>query len=282
MAWLKGIDETAGSRDRQHESKPSTYCTMEQVDADEAEAESLEPSPTFLPSPMPTSSDIPPLNLRILTEPPHSTSAPLPLPEGASIMRSMRDGGVVAMSNVMAAAAAAALVGAAQPPPLAWLYPPEDLPVAVAVPSQLMKDCGRLPPPLPLYNPDGLSSSLSPSAQASGWPCAALASLPTSGGWDKLDELFACADEVDHDQPGDPLCLSPPLANAMAAVSVNATANVPAFELDKRVSGSPQTTMAKGWEHQSSAGDEGTNDDEGKESEYTAFLETLLAGDPIV
>ena len=35
MAWLKAIDENAGSRDRQLESKPSTYCHMEVVDESE-------------------------------------------------------------------------------------------------------------------------------------------------------------------------------------------------------------------------------------------------------
>jgi len=122
MAWLKNIDEAAGSRDRMHESKPSTYCTMELVDADEADAENLEPSPTLLPTAMPNLADIPALSLRVPAEPPTNEGL---LPDGHAAMRGAPESGA-GMSQAMATAAAAALLnahaGGPAPPPLAWLY----------------------------------------------------------------------------------------------------------------------------------------------------------------
>ena len=137
MAWLKSTDEAAGSRDRQYESKPSTYCTMELVDADEAEAENQEPSPALLPTPvpLPTMADIPALSLRVPAEPTTTgfypcgvPAMPLPvrsLPEGSSVTaRGSAEASAVTMAQVMAQVTAASAIvhGGAPPPPLAWLF----------------------------------------------------------------------------------------------------------------------------------------------------------------
>ena len=132
MAWLKSIDEAAGSRDRQYESKPSTYCTMELVDADEAEAENQEPSPALLPTPvpLPTMADIPALSLRVPAEPTTTGFYPcgvpaMPLPEGSSVTaRGSAEASAVTMAQVMAQVTAASAIvhGGAPPPPLAWLF----------------------------------------------------------------------------------------------------------------------------------------------------------------
>ena len=132
MAWLKSTDEAAGSRDRQYESKPSTYCTMELVDADEAEAENQEPSPALLPTPvpLPTMADIPALSLRVQAEPTTTGFYPcgvpaMPLPEGSSVTaRGSAEASAVTMAQVMAQVTAASAIvhGGAPPPPLAWLF----------------------------------------------------------------------------------------------------------------------------------------------------------------
>lgn len=310
MAWLKAIDENAGSRDRQLESKPSTYCTMELVDADEAEAENLEPSPTLLPAAMPNMADIPALGLRVAADEPSSHHPP-PMPDGLSMMRAMQEaGGAQAMSNAMASAAAAALMGAAPPPPLAWLFaqhmaaslahggplptpasllPQPDaamrseLPVAVAAASHHNGGM-KLPPPPPMSGMAWSQDSMG--LAASGLPNSPLAPLPAPGDWDDLNDLFARAtddiltspehDDEDRDKPGDPLCLSPPVVSAMAAVSVSP------FELEKRPSGSPQTTISNGWEAQPKVEpepEEAAFSAPINHADANAFLETLLASE---
>ena len=370
MAWLKAIDETAGARDRMHESKPSTYCTMELVDADEAEAENLEPSPTLLPTPMPCMTDIPALSLRVPAEP---RGEAMPALEGHA--RPMPEANA-AMSHAMAAAAAAALVNAAPPPPLAWLFSQHmahalahggplptpasllaqaaayehnqaartDLPVGLAAhahapsggfpPSAEAPRLPAMPPAWPhswaaaheAMNGAMLSGGFPPPSTSfgvtvptAGMPPSPLAPLPPPVNWDDLDDLFARAtddadydapppsrpapsdeDGVDRDVPGDPLCLSPPMVSAMAAVRVDG--HLSPFELDKRPNGSsssPQTTMAGGLSglspnaqppekllHPPAAPPkpaDADNFDETltlKEADYSAFIETLLAPDP--
>ena len=126
MSWLKAIDENAGARDRQLESKPSTYCHMEVVD--EADAlDDVEASPA-LPSAVPTVpiAKIPALSL--LSHPAATVDGflrePIALPAGAAASFAGSSSEAALKSGVTsarAAAAAACLVGAAPPPPLAWL-----------------------------------------------------------------------------------------------------------------------------------------------------------------
>ena len=107
MAWLKSIDETAGARDRQTESKPSTYCTMEVVDA--SEAGDLEPSPVMLPTKM-AAGDMPGLSLdaRELFS--------LPFPQDAQAARAAADG-----LPPLGGAAEPAVALPPNPHQLAWL-----------------------------------------------------------------------------------------------------------------------------------------------------------------
>jgi len=183
----------------------------------------------------------------------------------------------------------------------------------VMVPHEAMNGAmlsGGFPPP---------STSFGVTVPTAGMPPSPLAPLPPPVNWDDLDDLFARAtddadydapppsrpapsdeDGVDRDVPGDPLCLSPPMVSAMAAVRVDG--HLSPFELDKRPNGSsssPQTTMAGGLSglspnaqppekllHPPAAPPkpaDADNFDETltlKEADYSAFIETLLAPDP--
>ena len=106
MAWLKSVDENAGNRDRQLESKPSTYCTMEVGSPDDGLV--VEESPALTPYTMgaPSPGELPLLEL----------------PETAAAVA--RDNVVSVSNGAMAAAAAASLVREFEgfpAPPLAWL-----------------------------------------------------------------------------------------------------------------------------------------------------------------
>ena len=50
LAWLKSVDETAGSRDRHFESKPSTYCVKEEGYSFDDDIEIEEPSASLTPA----------------------------------------------------------------------------------------------------------------------------------------------------------------------------------------------------------------------------------------
>jgi len=386
MGWLRAIDEAAGSRDRATESKPSTYCTMEFVDADEAEND-LEPSPTLLPAPMSNMADIPALSLRVPAElPQHPTS----MPDGASILgRPMVDNpaAAMAMSHAMATAAAAALVSAGvnapPPPPLAWLIQqhmahalatgahlspaaaslltPEAMAAAAAMRTELPAAlAAQTAQAAALATAAAAMSAQQPSTSApssAAWnhgafggaplggtfggalgvpignapppPVSPLAPLPAHGAWDDLDDLFARAtqdsrtdeeDGEDRDKPGDPLCLSPPMLNAMAAARIApspfdlganegvarpvpvapssssgagagagpSTSIAGASSGVKLLSSSPQTTMASGLEKPSAAAmppllPSGSIDglEDLKDSEYSEFIDCLLANDLI-
>ena len=122
LAWLRSVDETAGSRDTRLESKPSTYCVREEGYADD-DVDVEEPSPTLTPtmtglhlhSP-PTSGGASPTGLTMM---PPELSLPEPavttVPLGAGSSAAAHE-----VSTAMAAAAAAAMVNGGQPP-LAWL-----------------------------------------------------------------------------------------------------------------------------------------------------------------
>ena len=162
-------------------------------------------------------------------------------------------------------------------------------------------------------------------------PASPLAPMAAPGNWDDLDELFARAtdgnrrevdedreeaDDEDRDRPGDPLCLSPPLASAMAAVRVDGAMSP--FDLESESakaraerptvpasqSASPQTTMIIGLESPAvpalptklavggfsptppapaaPPAEELIEDGLGSEVNYTDFLETLLTVEPVV
>jgi len=296
-AWLKAIDEGAGNRDRQLESKPSTYCVMEVTDeADDAELENE--SPAVLPAPAPK---IPSMDhLRAACS---ENSLP-PMPEG-SLLGGGRDG----ISDAMAAATAACLAGAAPPLPLAWLLansaamsmpPPttahalshsagslrSDLPVAVATAASLRAP--QLPPGLQL--PAALQWSEAMGAALAGAPSAAPLppALAPPGAWTpELMSLLAGTADDDVSKPPalmsrvvdeDPFCMSsyttPPISSTAEKACVSP------FELEKRPK--PMTPEPTTKACTTLAEDDGYNlFDDGqpfmREAEYTEFLETLLA-----
>ena len=78
----------------------------------------------------------------------------------------------------------------------------------------------------PSWSHDALSHG-SLDGDAHQTPPSPLAPLPAYGTWDDLDDLFARAtddsyrdsdDGEDRDKEGDPLCLSPPMLNAILCV----------------------------------------------------------------
>lgn len=292
-AWLKAIDEGASNRDRQLESKPSTYCVMEVTDdIDDAELESE--SPAVQPTPAPT---IPTMNqLRAACS---ENSLP-PMPEG-SLLGGSRDG----ISDTMAAATAACLAGAAPPLPLAWLLansaamsmppPPttahalsgamrSDLPIAAAASLR----APQLPPGLPL--PAALQLSEAIGAALAGAPSAAPLppALAPPGAWTpELMSLLAGTAEDDASKPAalasrvvdeDPFSMSSYLTPPISSTAQKAC--VSPFELEKRPV--PMTPEPNNKACTTLAEDDSYNlFDDGqpfmREAEYTDFLETLLA-----
>uniref|UniRef100_A0A7S2MPD2 C2H2-type domain-containing protein n=1 Tax=Haptolina brevifila TaxID=156173 RepID=A0A7S2MPD2_9EUKA len=242
MLWLKAIDESASSRDRQLESKPSTYCVMEVTD-DTDDIELENESPAQLPAPAPM---IPSLShLRVAC-----SENMLSMPEG-----SLLGGGRDSISDAMAAATAACLAGAAPPLPLAWLLsnsagmgamagmpPPttaqalshatgsmrSDLPVAVASAPV------RMAVPSPLWN-DAVGAALA------GVPASPLPPAVSPGAWTpELMSLFS-GGATEQEAPRaiiassvaeDPLCLdsyyTPPISSTAEKACVSP------FELEKR------------------------------------------------
>jgi len=263
MSWLKAIDESAGSRDRQLESKPSTYCVMEVTD-DTSDVEVENESPAMAPAPMPK---IPTLTgMRpACTE---LRDGPMQMHEGSLL--GPRD----SISDAMAAAA---------PTPAHALSSSSaamrsDLPVAVASPPL------RIQMPSPLWG-EAMSASFA------GAPSSPMPPMPPTGAWTpELISLFAGGDmpHVPEDESreeavsgtdDDPLCLStyltPPTSSCVEKSCVSP------FELEKRPKLLPPavpevkacTTIAE---------EDNINlfDDSRPmmgEAEYNDFLNTLLA-----
>jgi len=260
LAWLKSVDENAGSRDRHLESKPSTYCVKEEGYAFDDDVEVEEASPSLSPT------GISPVlsGLRMGEAGPSGlgsiSPAPLNLPEPAT---HGLGGASAREASVRAAAAAAALVGAGEPPPpLAWLLaqsamgivPPP--PVAHDGPTHATPVC--LPVPLAPM-PPWLAASLS-DANATLPPPVLGGSDPRLGhhlGLDPrlyldplpspppLGDLSALFGNIISQQPvavgvaddaalgADPLCLTPPSASAISSACVSP------FELEKRPKNAP-------------------------------------------
>ena len=163
LAWLKSVDENAGSRDRHLESKPSTYCVKEEgYDFGPEDLDEHELSPQLSPTLMG--------NLRVcspdargqygsgsLSASPNQsgqtspTGFALPEPVAQSALNQQQFGGVLPqhtnareMSGMMAAAVAAALNGTGPPPPpLAFLLAQNAMLGAAAA-------SGAVPPPPPI------------------------------------------------------------------------------------------------------------------------------------
>jgi len=307
MSWLKAIDESAGSRDRQLESKPSTYCVMEVTD-DTSDVEVENESPAMAPAPMPK---IPTLTgMRpACTE---LRDAPMQMHEGSLL--GPRD----SISDAMAAATAACLVGAAPPLPLAWLLSSgmgaamanahnvmaaaaaaaaaptpahalssssaamrSDLPVAVASPPL------RIQMPSPLWG-EAMSASF---AGAPSSPMPPMPPMPPTGAWSpELISLFAGGEmpHVPEDESreeavsgtdDDPLCLStyltPPTSSCVEKSCVSP------FELEKRPKLlPPPVPEAKACTTIAEEDNINLFDDSRPmmgEAEYNDFLNTLLA-----
>ena len=126
LDWLKCVDEGAGNRDRQFESKPSTYCVKEEgpfeagdceLDCDGSSPPLLSVSPGLAPA----------MGQMSMCDPGDFTMLPPPIMEpvhmGTGFAPSdAQRAAAREMSGAMAAAAAACLVGQGGPtPPLAWL-----------------------------------------------------------------------------------------------------------------------------------------------------------------
>ena len=223
MAWLKAIDESAGSRDRQLESKPSTYCHMEVVDESEAGPDPEESPAMAAAVPTVPIAKIPALSL-MNPSPIDGLREPLPLPENvaasmancASASDALPPGLTLqpGVSPAMAAAAAACLVGAAPPPPLAWLLAQHGLnPTAAAaaayaaqlasqhptrahvlphgVPAGLPVAVASHKPPSPTSLPAVWTSETAIGAAIATQACSAFSALPPAAWTPDLLSLFS-------------------------------------------------------------------------------------------
>ena len=264
LAWLKSVDETAGSRDRHFESKPSTYCVKEEGYSFDDDIEIEEPSPSLTPTMV---------GLRV-DGGPSELPAALSLPEPAA--NPLSHSAAREVSNAMAAAAAAALVGSSAhpPPPLAWLLaqsamaqaaalqqqqqqqqqihsqhtlPPPAIPAPVALPVSLGTMPGTMPPWMPQMPLDPASALMQPSSVLGGSdPRLGFDPLPSCNDWstDDLVSLFGPPPAPDTAKlpdgvDADPLCLTPPSASALSQACVSP------FELEKRPKGGSGAALVK-------------------------------------
>jgi hypothetical protein len=132
LSWLKSVDETAGSRDRHLESKPSTYCVKEEGPFDDSYDVSPECSPGLTPQ------------MGVLSMGGMMGGPPMMELPGPAMMPA---GNARGLSGAMAAAAAASLVGQGPPPPLAWLLAHQNM---LSQQQQGMAGMSGMPQHLPL------------------------------------------------------------------------------------------------------------------------------------